>query len=70
MRWITVEEGRYHHQRHGFTPTLHPRRAGGKVMRERKQKPIFFIDIADPRDIVLWVLLKMSPVCIDDLQNS
>ena len=32
-----------------------------KVMKDRKQKPIFFIDIADPRDI--------DPV-VDDIENA
>jgi len=42
-----------------------------KVMRERKQKPIFFIDIADPRDIEPEVgdIENVYLYNIDDLQN-
>ncbi len=42
-----------------------------KVMRERKQKPIFFIDIADPRDIAPEVgdLENVYLYNIDDLQK-
>jgi glutamyl-tRNA reductase len=42
-----------------------------KVMKDRKQKPIFFIDIADPRDIEPKVgdIENVYLYNIDDLQN-
>ncbi len=42
-----------------------------KMMRDRKQKPIFFIDIADPRDIEPRVgdIENVYLYNIDDLQN-
>ncbi len=42
-----------------------------KVMKERKQKPIFFIDIADPRDIEFKVgeIENVYLYNIDDLQK-
>lgn len=42
-----------------------------KVMKDRKQKPIFFIDIADPRDIEPSVgdMENVILYNIDDLQN-
>jgi len=42
-----------------------------KVMKDRKQKPIFFIDIADPRDVDPKVgdIANVYLYNIDDLQN-
>jgi len=42
-----------------------------RVMKERKQKPIFFIDIADPRDIEFRVgeMENIYLYNIDDLQK-
>jgi len=57
---------------------LHPEQVA-KVMKDRKQKPIFFIDIADPRDIeprvgdienvYLYNIDDLQKVANDNIQN-